>query len=85
MGPASSPSASWMLGLATTWRSTSRRGWPNSHAPEELTREVGDVQSLPFADAGFDCVIASWMLYHVPDLDLGVSEIARVLRAGGCT
>jgi SAM-dependent methyltransferase len=44
---------------------------------------VGDVQALPFADGEFDCVVAAWMLYHVPDLDLGLSEIARVLSPGG--
>jgi len=55
----------------------------------ELTRSrgveavVGDVQALPFEDASFDCVVAAWMLYHVPDLDLGLSELARVLRRGG--
>lgn len=45
--------------------------------------QVGDVQALPFADATFDTVVAAWMLYHVPDLDRGLSEIARVLVPGG--
>jgi len=55
----------------------------------ELTRErgvearVGDVQDLPFGDASFDCAVAAWMLYHVPDLDRGLAELARVLRQGG--
>lgn len=49
-----------------------------------LAAELGDVQALPFAAAAFDCVVAAWMLYHVPELDLGLSEIARVLRPGGC-
>lgn len=55
----------------------------------ELTRTrgiaaiAGDVQDLPFEDASFDVVLAAWMLYHVPDIDLGLSEIARVLRPGG--
>jgi SAM-dependent methyltransferase len=55
----------------------------------ELARErgidarVADVQSLPFADGAFDCVVAAWMLYHVPDLDRGIAELARVLRPGG--
>jgi SAM-dependent methyltransferase len=55
----------------------------------ELARErgvdaqLGDVQSLPFEDGSFDTVVAAWMLYHVPDLDLGLAEIARVLRPGG--
>lgn len=44
---------------------------------------VGDVRELPFADGEFDCVTANWMLYHVADLDLGISELARVLRPGG--
>jgi ubiquinone/menaquinone biosynthesis C-methylase UbiE len=44
---------------------------------------VGDVQNLPFEDETFDCVVAAWMLYHVPDLDRGLREIARVLRPGG--
>ena len=44
---------------------------------------VGDVQALPFGDASFDCVVAAWMLYHVADVDLGLAEIARVLRPGG--
>lgn len=55
----------------------------------ELTRargvdcQVGDVQRLPFAHASFDCVLAAWMLYHVPDVDRAASELARVLRPGG--
>jgi SAM-dependent methyltransferase len=44
---------------------------------------IGDVQALPFADGEFDVAIAAWMLYHVPDLDRGVAELARVLRPGG--
>ena len=44
---------------------------------------VGDVQELPFADGRFDCAVANWMLYHVPDVERGVAELARVLRPGG--
>ena len=55
----------------------------------ELTRArgvaavVGDVQALPFADGEFDSAVAAWMLFHVPDLDRALSELARVLRPGG--
>jgi ubiquinone/menaquinone biosynthesis C-methylase UbiE len=55
----------------------------------EITRargvdaRLGDVQALPFEDGSFDCAVAAWMLYHVPDLDLGLAELARVLRPGG--
>jgi SAM-dependent methyltransferase len=48
-----------------------------------LDASVADVQSLPFADGSFDVVVAAWMLYHVPHLDRGLAEIARVLRPGG--
>lgn len=44
---------------------------------------LGDIQRLPFADASFDCALAAFMLYHVPDLDRGLAELARVLRPDG--
>mgnify|MGYP003397088029 FL=1 len=41
-----------------------------------------DIQDIPFADASFDMVIANMMLYHVPDLHKGLSEVRRVLKPG---
>ena len=55
----------------------------------ELTRErgvtamVADVQELPFDGGSFDCAVAAWMLYHVPDVDRAIGELARVLRRSG--
>jgi SAM-dependent methyltransferase len=55
----------------------------------ELTRArgveafLGDVQELPFDDASFDVAVAAWMLYHVPDVDRALAELARVLRRSG--
>ena len=48
-----------------------------------IDARVGDVQELSFVDAAFDVEVANWMLYHVPDIDRGLSELARVLRPGG--
>jgi SAM-dependent methyltransferase len=45
--------------------------------------QVADVQDLPFPDGSFDVVVAAWMLYHVPDLDAALAELARVLRPDG--
>jgi SAM-dependent methyltransferase len=45
--------------------------------------QEGDVQALPFADGTFDTVVSAWMLYHVPDVDRGLAEMARVLVPGG--
>ena len=44
---------------------------------------VADIQELPFADGEFDVVVCNWVLYHLPDLDRGLAELARVLRPGG--
>jgi SAM-dependent methyltransferase len=38
---------------------------------------------IPFDDLSFDLVVHNQVFEHVPDLELAVSEIARVLRPGG--
>jgi SAM-dependent methyltransferase len=48
-----------------------------------VAAQVADVQSLPFEDGSFDAAVAAWMLYHVPDRERAVGELARVLRPGG--
>ncbi len=54
-----------------------------------LTRVLGlnavqaTIEALPVGDGEFDCVLANRVLYHLPDLDGGLAEIARVLRPGG--
>jgi SAM-dependent methyltransferase len=45
--------------------------------------QVGDAASLPFGDGSFDCVLAAWMLFHLPDIDRGLAELSRVLAPGG--
>lgn len=42
-----------------------------------------DIQDLPFEDDSFDVVVANHMLYHVPDPDRALAEVARVLRHDG--
>ena len=54
-----------------------------AHGFEDVDGREVDVQRLPFDDASFDIVIANHMLYHVPDPDLAVAELARVLRSEG--
>ena len=44
---------------------------------------VIDIQNIPFKNGTFDVVIANMMLYHVPDLEKGLSEVRRVLKDGG--
>jgi SAM-dependent methyltransferase len=44
---------------------------------------VADIERLPFTDGAFGLVLANHVLYHLPDLDRGVRELARVTAAGG--
>ena len=44
---------------------------------------VADGQWLPFADKSVDVVVCHQVLEHVPDADLMINEINRVLRGSG--
>jgi SAM-dependent methyltransferase len=44
---------------------------------------LGDALSLPYADETFDCVIASEILEHIPQDDVAIAELIRVLKVGG--
>lgn len=50
---------------------------------EGIEYRLADIQEIPFAGRSFDVVIANMMLYHVPDLDKGLREVARVLKEDG--
>ncbi|MGL5405769.1 MAG: class I SAM-dependent methyltransferase [Propionibacteriaceae bacterium] len=45
--------------------------------------QVAPIEHLPFGDGVFDVISATWMLYHVEDLDVALAEVRRVLRPGG--
>ena len=44
---------------------------------------VGDAEVLPLPNASIDAAVLRSVLVHVPDPDLAVTELARVLRPGG--
>lgn len=44
---------------------------------------AGDAQSLPFDDGGFDRVFIGFSTRNLSDLEQGVREMLRVLKAGG--
>lgn len=45
--------------------------------------QQGDIMRLPFEDSSFDHVTCGYALRNVPDVELALREIARVLKPGG--
>jgi ubiquinone/menaquinone biosynthesis C-methylase UbiE len=44
---------------------------------------VADAESLPYGDEEFDLVVGHAVLHHIPDVDLTLREVLRVLKPGG--
>ncbi|TEX51187.1 MAG: SAM-dependent methyltransferase [Actinomycetales bacterium mxb001] len=49
----------------------------------DVSGRVADAETLPFEDAEFDLVIGHAVLHHIPDVELALREVLRVLRPGG--
>ncbi len=50
---------------------------------ENVRYGVVNIENIPCESGSFDMVIANMMLYHVSDIDKGLSEVKRVLKEGG--
>ncbi len=49
----------------------------------EVQTQACDAEKLPFEDESFDLVFGHAVLHHLPNLDVALDEIRRVLRPGG--
>ena len=58
-------------------------GGQGTRSPTRVEFITGDMTNLPFRSASFDLVTTGYGLRNVPDLDLAIDEIARVLKPGG--
>lgn len=45
--------------------------------------QVADAESLPYEDDSFDLVVGHAVIHHIPDVEVALREVLRVLRPGG--
>ena len=48
-----------------------------------MERSGLDGQSLELPDDSFDCAVSTWTMCTIPDLQVALGEVRRVLRPGG--
>ncbi len=49
----------------------------------DVEGRVADAEQLPYPDATFDLVVGHAVLHHIPDVELALREVLRVLKPGG--
>ena len=49
----------------------------------DVAGRVADAESIPYDDATFDLVVGHAVLHHIPDVELALREVLRVLKPGG--
>ena len=55
----------------------------SNYSSERLNLRVGDATAIDAEDKSFDAVFDFWIIHHIPDWQVAVSEIKRVLKPGG--
>ncbi|MGB8388857.1 class I SAM-dependent methyltransferase [Mycobacterium sp.] len=73
--------ASELRSVETILRAMAEAGEAPAAASAKVV--IGDALNLPYADETFDCVIASEVLEHIPEDDVAIAELVRVLKVGG--
>jgi ubiquinone/menaquinone biosynthesis C-methylase UbiE len=49
----------------------------------DVDGRVADAERIPYEDGTFDLVVGHAVLHHVPDVELALREVLRVLKPGG--
>ncbi|MGH3958565.1 class I SAM-dependent methyltransferase [Mycobacterium sp.] len=49
----------------------------------DIDGRVADAEGIPYDDDTFDLVVGHAVLHHIPDVELSLGEVLRVLRPGG--
>ena len=53
------------------------------HLGLDVDGRVADAERIPYDDATFDLVVGHAVLHHIPDVELALREVLRVLKPGG--
>jgi SAM-dependent methyltransferase len=53
------------------------------HLGLEVDGRVADAERIPYDDDTFDLVVGHAVLHHIPDVELALREVLRVLKPGG--
>lgn len=48
-----------------------------------VTHVIAPAEKLPFPDGTFDCVVSTWTLCSIQDVDSALQEVRRVLKPNG--
>ena len=59
------------------------RNWERLHDKPKLRYQVCDVLELPFEDESFDVVCSNELIEHLPDVEIALKEMVRVVRQNG--
>ncbi len=54
-----------------------------AHLGLDVDGRVADAERIPYDDATFDLVVGHAVLHHIPDVELALREVLRVLKPGG--
>ena len=49
----------------------------------DIDGRVADAVGIPYVDTAFDLVVGHAVLHHIPDVELSLREVLRVLKPGG--
>ena len=74
------PDLRWTAGVDPDRASLRKAHQRNCHPLLAAAR----AEKLPFASAAFDAIVANSVLEHIPDVDIVLGEIYRLLHPGGC-
>ena len=53
------------------------------HLGLDVDGRVADAERIPYGDGEFDLVVGHAVLHHIPDVELALREVLRVLKPGG--